>query len=236
MGMIWTLSVLVAAVAGRLWLPLSEGVTTRAGAPTAALLASPATVRLSHENDDLKQRVADLQRAAQVGDIAQRSLRTTLTSREAELSRLRADVGFYSRMVGGASASQAQGVAVQEVRLRATTTPRAWDLTVSLTQANRAAAEQTGHVRVSVEGLQGNAIKQLPWVAVGDAAQKSGLAFQLKYFQQLHGTLMLPAGFRPVRLHVSVQPERGAAASRSIAWTDAVGDTTSIAQENNDAR
>src|SRR6185312_6638319 len=77
---------------------------------------------LQAQVDDLKQQVANLQRAAQVNDVATGALRGTLTQREKELSALRADLGFYSRLVGGDG--QRQGLKLQEVKLQPITGSR----------------------------------------------------------------------------------------------------------------
>jgi hypothetical protein len=177
-------------------------------------------VALVTQRDQLKQQVADLQRSEQVGDIALRSLRSTLTEREEEISGLRADLGFYSRLVGGDD--QREGLKVQEVHVQPVPQSRAWNLSLSLTQNARRGDEIDGVVTVAVEGLRGDKVVDLDGAALGDAAQKDGLPFHLKYFQQLHATLVLPADFRPMRLRIEIKPADGEPASRTVAWSDAL--------------
>lgn len=168
----------------------------------------------------LQQQVDNLRRAAQVDAVATRSLRGTLAQREEEINGLRADLGFYTRLVGGDT--QRQGLRLQEVRLRPITGSRGWNLTLSLTQNARRDADISGTVTVSVEGLRAGQVVQLDWPALGDTTQKDGLAFHFKYFQALHATFVLPAGFRPTRLQVHVAPRGEPVVERSIAWAEAL--------------
>lgn len=179
-----------------------------------------ALAALQAQNEDLRQQLANVQRAQQVSDIATRSLRGTLAEREEEISGLRADIGFYSRLVGGDA--QRQGLKVQEVRLQPVTGSRGWNLALSLTQNTKRGGDLVGKVTLGVEGLRGDQVVQLDWPALGDVAQKEGVPFRFKYFQQLHVTFVLPSGFRPTRLHIHVQATGDAPVERTVAWEDAL--------------
>ncbi|WP_158881325.1 DUF6776 family protein [Rhodanobacter sp. L36] len=224
---------------GAAW--LGSLVFTAFCASLLARHASPAAVtqRQQHaesvELDGLKQQIANLQRAAQVDDVATRSLRGTLAQREEEISGLRADLGFYSRLVGGDA--QRQGLKLQEVKLQPITGSRGWNLILSLTQNAKRGDETTGNVVASVEGLRGDKVVQLDWAALGDTSQKDGLPFHFMYFQQLQGTMAIPADFRPTQLQIRVQPHGEEPIVRTVAWGDALnGNIISTAQGNHDAQ
>ncbi|OOG49650.1 DUF6776 family protein [Rhodanobacter sp. C01] len=189
---------------------------------------------LNVQIDDLKQQVANLQRAAQVNDVATRSLRGTLAQREEELSGLRADLGFYSRLVGGDA--QRAGLKLQEVKLEPITGSHGWNLTLSLTQNAKRDEETTGNASISVEGLRSDKVVTLDWAALGDATQKNGLPFHFVYFQQLHATFVLPADFRPTRLHLLLQPASGDPVDRTVAWGAALSGNITTAQGDQDAQ
>ncbi|TPG06384.1 hypothetical protein EAH75_17175 [Rhodanobacter glycinis] len=184
--------------------------------------------------DDLKQQVANLQRAAQVNEVATRLLRGTLAQREEELSGLRADLGFYSRLVGGDA--QRQGLRLQEVKLQQITGSHGWNLTLSLTQNAKRGEETSGNATVSVEGLRHDKVVSLDWPTLGDATQKEGLPFRFMYFQQLHGTIVLPADFRPTRLRISIQPASGEPVNRNVAWGAALSGNIITAEGDHDAQ
>lgn len=220
----------------RLWLAAAWLASLLLTAWVVGMLArrtTPAEVdhrearQLEAQVEQLKQQVANLTRAQQVTDIANRSLRGTLTERDEEINGLRADLGFYSRLVGGSA--QREGLKVQEVQLRPVSGSRAWDLALSLTQNAKRGRHVSGAVTVSVEGVRDDKVVALDWSRLGDAAQQDGLPFRFRYFQQLHATFMLPPGFRPTRLRIHVQPEGGDAVDRAVAWADALsGNLTTI--------
>ncbi len=184
--------------------------------------------------DDLKQQVANLQRGAQVNDIATRLLRGTLAQREKELSSLRSDLGFYSRLVGGDA--QRQGLKLQEVKLQPIVGSRGWNVSLSLTQNAKRGDELTGDVVVSVEGLRNNKVTRLDWPALGNTAQKDGLPFRFTYFQQLHGSIVLPADFRPTRLRIHVKPASGEPVDRVVSWGAALSGNITTAEGDQDAQ
>jgi len=189
---------------------------------------------LTRQNDDLQQQVTNLQRAGQVTDIATRSLRKTLSEREEEISGLRADLGFYSRLTGGDA--QREGLKVQEVRLQPVDNSRAWNLTLSLTQNAKRGDDVTGNATVSLEGLRGEKVVQLDWPALGDTAQHDGMPFRFKYFQQLQSTIVLPADFRPTRLIIKAQPAGDDPVTRTVAWGEALSGHLTPTQGEQDAQ
>ena len=189
---------------------------------------------LNAQIENLKQQLANAQRDAQVNDVATKSLRVTLTQREEEISGLRANLGFYSRLVGGDT--QRQGLKLQEAKLEPIPGSHGWNLMLSLMQTAKRNDEITGSVTISVEGLRDNKVVQLDWAALGNAPQKDGLPFRLMYFEQLHGTIVLPANFRPMRLHISIQSAGEAAVMRTVSWEDALSGNIITAQGDHDAQ
>jgi len=189
---------------------------------------------LNAQIENLKQQLANAQRDAQVNDVATKSLRVTLTQREEEISGLRANLGFYSRLVGGDT--QHQGLKLQEAKLEPISGSHGWNLMLSLMQAAKRNDEITGTVTVSVEGLRDNKVVQLDWAALGNVAEKDGLPFRLMYFEQLHGTIVLPANFRPMRLHIGIQTAGEASVMQTVSWEDALSGNIITAQGDHDAQ
>ena len=226
----------------RLWLALFWLGSLLLTALLVGLLSRrvvPAVVDLRQQRalraqlDELQQRVVNLQRAAQVNGVATHLLRGTLMQREEEISGLRADLGFYSRLVGG---DTPQGLKVQEVKVQPIAGSRGWNVTLSLTQNAKRNEETRGVATVGVEGLRGNQVVELEWPALGDTAHRDGLPFQLMYFKQLHGTIVLPADFHPTRLRIHIQPAGDAPVSRTVAWADALGGNITTAPGDHDVQ
>ena len=206
----WAASlVVVAAIA---WLLASHGphvVRDRGGTPTTAA-----------ETEDLRQQVANLERASQVAGIAAKELKRNLAERDEEISGLRTDLAFYSRLVGGTG--QRDGLKVQGARATPVKdSPNAWNLVVTLTQNARRGDMLKGSLALAVEGIQGTKVTTLEGPALGQAATSQGLPFSFKYFQQLQGSFTLPPGFKPTRLRIVASVEGDEPVTSTIPWADA---------------
>ncbi|MDE2257242.1 MAG: hypothetical protein KGK05_05705, partial [Xanthomonadaceae bacterium] len=82
-----------------------------------------------------------------------------------------------------------------------------------------------GRVRLSVDGIRAGKLATLAWTDLAPNQDASGLPFSFKYFQQVGGTVMLPAGFAPNRVHVEADAggDMGRA-DQDFAWSDALTD------------
>lgn len=212
----WLASALLAAVAGYLLAsrtPLGHGA--HAGLRT-----------LRQQNQDLKQQVATLRQARAIDRVATRRLQGNLADRDQEISGLRADLAFYSRLVGGGKRDglQLQTVHVQPVKVGS----GGWDLNLILTQNSAHRRTISGTVEVALEGIRQHQVARLEPTQLSGVGGADGLGFSFKYFQQLHGTLMLPPGFTPNRLLVTVKPKGADAFTRTVAWADARRKTETI--------
>ncbi|NII10844.1 DUF6776 family protein [Oleiagrimonas sp. C23AA] len=183
--------------------------------------------QLRAQNETLKQQLADLRQARTVDQVSMKHLQSALSDRDEQVNGLRADLAFYSRLVGGA---QRDGVHLQRVTLAPVTgAQRAWNLGLTLTRNARKGGQVDGKVMLTVEGIDHGKLTTLDEKSLTGNGQSPDLSFSFKYFQQLHGTLMLPAGFTPNRLKVSVQPRHGSAVEQTVSWADALNKA-----ENND--
>lgn len=188
--------------------------------------ASPASPRgnpgaSSAENEDLRQQVANLERAAQVAGIAAKELKRNLGERDEEISGLRTDLAFYSRLVG--ASGQRDGLKIQGARTEPVKgSPNAWDVVVTLTQNARRGEVLKGSLTLAVEGIQGTKVATLEGPALGQASSGKGLPFSFKYFQQVQGSFTLPAGFKPTRLRVVASGNGDEPVTSTIPWADAI--------------
>ncbi|HEY3521072.1 MAG TPA: DUF6776 family protein [Rhodanobacteraceae bacterium] len=192
-------------LAGRHW-ALSRGTAARAA-------------ELAQSNDELQNRLAILQRDRQVSQIADRVLQKNLAERDEEIRSLRADQAFYSKLVG--ADAQPGGLTVHGLKLTPLAKTHAWNFTVTLTHSAEGAKEIQGSLSLVVEGVRADKLTTLGWNSLAGPDAGDGLPFDFKYFQQVQGTLMLPADFTPNRVRVEVDPRGGAAVSRTLAWSEA---------------
>jgi hypothetical protein len=164
---------------------------------------------------DLRQQVATLKRSDQISRNANIELQSTLADREEQISGLRADVDFYERLVG--STGQRQGLRVHDARFE----PEAggsWHYTVTLTQNLNRGAISKGQMRFVVDGVRGGKLATLGWDELTQAANAPGKPFSFRYFQQLEDNVILPPGFTPQRVRVSLKGA-GAPVEKSFPWS-----------------
>jgi len=185
------------------------------GRPTVAQVRA-----LQGQVDALEQRTATLARSDQITRDANRDLQGALAARDEEIAGLRADVAFYERFVG--PNAQRRGLAVHELRLVAQT-DQAWQFTATLTQSVNRDADNSGQLRISVEGTRSGRLQRLEWPQLRQQADAPGVPYSFKYFQQVQGDLVLPQDFQPVRIIATLVPARGTAVEQSFPWTVAVG-------------
>jgi len=211
----------VRLLVGAVWL----GSLLIVAALVAALVSrTPSAERVAEleaatkEVGELKNRVAMLARSEQVAKGALGELQRTLRDREEEIDGLRADLAFYGRLVGG---GKREGLAVHALRLTPVRDSQAWNFTATLTQNFKRGDEVKGRLSLSIEGVSDGKLQTLDWPALAQGQQGPGIDYGFKYFQQVGGTIMLPAGFTPNRVIVRAEGD-GARAEQEFRWQDAL--------------
>lgn len=219
----WLLLLGLLAWMGSVLLAYNTGA--RRAAPDAAQLRS-ALAELQEEHaaarqrvERLSQKVATLERSEQVERDAARALQQALVERDAELAGLRNDVAFYERLAGGDGERRA--LSVHSLSFVAAG-EGGWRYVLTLTQNLKKAAISKGEVSLSVEGSQDGKLRTLQWPELTQGQGADALPFSFKYFQQLEGSVALPAGFVPHRVRVSIRSNQGQS-EQVLPWQD---DTT----------
>ena len=159
---------------------------------------------LQQRIERLRQRNAVAKRSDEVSRAANQALQETLAQRDEEIAALRADTEFYERLVGGSA--QRQGLAVHSLNLDPVG-DGAWRYTLTLTQNLKKASVSKGDVTLRVDGVRDGKLSSLDWEELMQSPQATPQGFSFRYFQQLEGSLMLPAGFTPHRVRVQLQSD-----------------------------
>jgi len=82
---------------------------------------------------------------------------------------------------------------------------------VVLTQnLNRGAISQ-GQMRFTVEGVKDGKLTSVSWDELHQRTKVPGQDYSFRYFQQLTGSVMLPQGFTPQRVRVTLGSGAGGA-------------------------
>ena len=211
-GLIAAVVVLLLALGFGLWGAWQAIAGRNADQPTPAQLQAQ-----QKKIDTLEQRNATLSRSDQISRDANSDLQSALAERDEEIAGLRADVAFYERFVG--ATAQRRGLAVHELQLQPQT-DQAWHFTATLTQNLNRGAVNAGQLKVSVEGTRDGKLQKLGWDDLRQA-NAPGVPYSFKYFQQVEGDLILPPGFKPVRVIARLVPQNGAAVEHSFPWSAA---------------
>ena len=127
-------------------------------------------------------------------------------------------MAFYERFVG--ATAQRRGLSVHELTLQPQD-EQAWHFTATLTQNLNRGAVNAGRLLVSVEGTEAGKLRRLAWSDLRQQPNAPGVPYSFKYFQQVEGDLLLPPGFKPVRVIARVVPQGGAAVEQSFPWAQA---------------
>jgi hypothetical protein len=174
---------------------------------------------LRARNDRLKQEVSTLRRSDQISREANRDLERTLAERDEEIAGLRADIAFYERFVG--ATGQRRGLSVHDLEMRLQSSD-VWQFTATLTQNLNRGAANTGRLTLGIEGTRNDRLEKLAWSGLRKLNNAPGLEYSFKYFQQVEGEVMLPEGFKPLRVTVRLVPAGGSAVEQSFPWPETV--------------
>lgn len=174
---------------------------------------------LAARSEKLSQEVSTLRRSDQISRDANRDLERTLAERDEEIAGLRADIAFYESFVG--ATGQRRGLSVHDLDMQLQGGD-AWHFVATLTQNLNRGAVNTGRVTLSIEGTRNDRLEKLSWSGLRKQGNAPGVPYSFKYFQQVEGEVMLPKGFKPLRVGVRLVPAGGAAVEQSFPWPETV--------------
>jgi hypothetical protein len=189
-----------------------------AGSPEARLVDAERRLREQQQViGELRQRVATLNRSDQISREANRDVQDMLAEKDEQIASLRADVAFYERFVG--SGAERKGLSVHSTEF----TPQAgggWRYQVVLTQSLNRGAVSQGELRFAVEGVRAGKLTTVNWDELHQTADAPGQHYAFRYFQRLEGSVILPPGFTPQRVKVSLRGSGGGTkVDQAFAWT-----------------
>src|SRR5688500_14080187 len=215
-GLMFLLGVVVAG--GLAWWLLAPS----AGDPRAQLADSQR--RLTAQQDviaELQQRVATLTRSDQISREANADVQSMLAEKDEEIAGLRADVAFYERFVG--NSGPRRGLAVHSAEF-APEAGGSWRYEVVVTQSINRGGLTKGQMEFAVEGVHAGKLTTLNWDELHQKPDAPAQDYSFRYFQRLGGSVILPAGFTPQRVKVTLRGS-GGNVEQAFDWTlDTPGD------------
>ena len=158
---------------------------------------------LEDQISDLRREKAGLERAQQIERKAYNDLDSNLKVLQSEILELKEEVAFYRGIISPRDATH--GLHLQTFKVEPNGTPRGFRYKVILTQVFQNEHMARGTVRLNVEGSLNQQTKVLTLAEMTEKHVKE-LEYRFKYFQNMEGDLLLPAGFKPKRVSISVLP------------------------------
>ena len=166
--------------------------------------------------DEVKQQLVNSERAEFISRNANIQVQNALAEKDEQIAGLKADLNFYELLVG--SSGRRHGLSVHTAEFEAQSNG-AWQYTITLTQNINRGGMTNGQMFFNVEGVLDGKLKTLTWSELTQNSQLSGQKFAFRYFQQLKGSAMLPKGFKPQQVKVTVKGSFGSIESQ-FDWVD----------------
>lgn len=172
-------------------------------------------------NTTLRDRVALLERSSEIDETARAQVQGSLGELQDQLLELREELAFYRGIVSPDDAGT--GIRVQSLKLTRGPQERMYHYRLVLIQSIKHEQRALGAVEVAVHGLQDGQPTRLGLAELGQA-DRSGLAYSFRYFQDFEGDIMLPTGFVPGRVEVTLTARSGGEPVRkSFEWSVIIG-------------
>lgn len=197
---------LVVAAALVLYLAFETGRNTAGYSVLAAMheheILRSEIALLKRDNRALQARVVELQ-TINVGHAhAEQVVTRTIAQLQAQIARQSEKLAFYRGVV--AQGAPPAGLRVGEVLVSPGKRPLHYHVDISLLRTGRPDGEVSGTVSLTAEG------RGPGQTTVGNQAMigKPDLRYQFRYYQEFKEDLVLPPGFTPERLTVTVRSSR----------------------------
>ena len=175
---------------------------------------------LRKEREDtqrLRERIAQLETDRKIDEEAYARVEAELAGLESVILAQQEDLEFYRGIVS----DQQSGLRVQDLTVWRGDGPLSFSMRLVLAQAMRAGSRISGTVDLKIEGMQDSKPRSLglrDLLAVEPRPRR--LDFSFRYFQNLEAELVLPEGFAPVRVRVTLKPKGKSSKSieKSFDW------------------
>lgn len=159
------------------------------------------------DNGKLRDQLAYIKRSEQIDGDACKLVKQSMAGMQQENSSLREQLAFYRGIVSPKQSSE--GLRVYDLKMtrhRGDKNENEYDFELLLIQPMHHDQSVSGNPDIALNGLQDGKRRRLPLASVIFTGDKN-LVFSFKYFQELDGSFRLPAGFRPIRVTVTLTPK-----------------------------
>ena len=158
---------------------------------------------LRKENEKLRDHLIMLERTTQIDSQAAAELHEEVKKLQDEVYKLRGELEFYQNIM--TSTGTTNGLSIQGMQIERLTDNN-YQFKLILTHVSKNDKVIEGVAEIVLEGQQDDVTRV---INVTDLIINSSfdLSFKFKNFKQFEGNIMLPEGFRPLRVMVKLQPK-----------------------------
>ncbi len=173
---------------------------------------------LEDEIKRLNEEIIMLETQAEIEAAAYNDVEASLIELQAKIQEQQDAIAFYRGIVSPADGNA--GLRVQDLKLSRADRERTWNVRLVLVQAMKHDRKVSGDVVLTIEGLENGEQKTYSYADLLPADADRAWAFSFRYFQDFDREVILPDGFTPERLTISVQSRTRSISSieESFSW------------------
>lgn len=161
-------------------------------------------VELEETIDDLRREIAILETSHEIDRATYAQVETDLGRLQTQLQTSEEELAFYRGMVSPEDG--VAGLRIQNLEVVSTGTERQYVLRLMLIQAIVHSEQVAGTAEVTVSGASGGERVEFGLGELADNGGTNFLAYDFLYFQNFEQQVVLPAGFEPDMVEVSIRP------------------------------
>ncbi|MCG8429023.1 MAG: hypothetical protein MI754_16830 [Chromatiales bacterium] len=157
---------------------------------------------LEEERDQLRLKVATLERTSQIDQEAVKQVRQEMKGLQAERLKMEEELTFLRGLVGG---DKKEGLYIHEFQLESGEAERQFRYRFTVSQRLKNVGTASGWIRLKLEGKRADEVVTLSLSdLVEDKADRIKMRF--KHFQNVEGVITLPENFEPSSMVIAVEP------------------------------
>lgn len=166
----------------------------------------------------LNEQIVMLETQAEIDATAYKDVEASLIELQAKIQEQQDAIAFYRGIVSPADGNA--GLRVQDLKLSRSDRERTWNVRLVLVQAMKHDRKVSGDVVMTVEGTENGEPRTYSYAELLPEDGDRAWAFSFRYFQDFDREVVLPDGFTPERVRISVQSRTRSIASieESFSW------------------
>ncbi|MAT52605.1 MAG: hypothetical protein CMK32_15610 [Porticoccaceae bacterium] len=159
-------------------------------------------VKARDELADLRQTLVNREIAARIDAGTIEQLRQQVLELRTQISRQEGELAFYRNLM--AEDDEVAGLEVDSLTLRPGSEPTSYQYRILVRRKSTGVEPVDVWVSLNIEGNRDGQVVSLPFNEADLSRQRDSLTIRFKYFKVLRGTFLLPEGFEPKRVVLSI--------------------------------